>query len=325
MEKKYVYNAELPFITEGCRGNVMIDGKYAYEWGEDKIPYKKVLQSLMTIRKIPRWGLHDDWTPEVQFGSNFFHKDHNAYIWLGHSTFFFKLGNAVWITDPIFYDLSILMKRRHPMPCNIDELPSVDHILLSHGHRDHLDVKSLKKILNKNANVQVYCPLGHVPMLRKIGFKYIQEAAWYQKYSIDAHTELVLCPAIHWNRRYVSDYNSTLWGSFYLKTEGLALYFGGDTAYGSHFLDIKEKMGSPDYVFMPVGAYKPRAVMSWAHISPQQALVAFEEMGARYFVPMHYGTYRLSAESAKEPIAVLGKSPLASRIIVPNVGEECCF
>lgn len=325
MERKYAYNDSLPFVVDGCKGNVMIDGKFAYEWGEDRIPYKKVLQSLLTMRTLPKWNFNDIWTPEVVYGSDFFRNRDNGFVWLGHSTFLMKISQEIWITDPIFFDLSVVMKRRHAMPCAVEELPKIDSILLSHGHRDHLDMKSIKAILKKNAEVQVYCPLGYATILKQIGVKHIQEAAWYQRYNTSANHTLILCPARHWNRRYVSDYNKTLWGSFFLKTERYSLYFGGDTAYGNHFIEIKDKLGAPDYAFMPVGAYLPKSVMSWAHISPDEAIKAYIELGAKHFVPMHYGTYRLSAETAKAPVDNLRNSVVHKEIIIPRVGEICTF
>jgi L-ascorbate metabolism protein UlaG (beta-lactamase superfamily) len=325
MERKYAYNEALPFAVNGYKGNVMIEGKFAYEWGEDRIPYKKLLQSLLTMRKLPKWNFKDTWKPEVVYGNDFFQDSKNAFVWLGHSTFIMKINEKIWITDPIFFDLSVLMKRRHALPCAVEELPKIDYILLSHGHRDHLDIKSLKAILKKNGNVQVYCPLGHAPLLKQIGIKNIQEAAWYQKYDTIEGISLILCPARHWNRRHVADFNRTLWGSFFFKTKDFSIYFGGDTAYGNHFLDIKDKLSAPDYAFLPVGAYLPKSVMSWAHISPFEAIQAFLELGAKHFVPMHYGTYRLSAETAKAPVDILRNSVVHKEIIIPRVGEICTF
>lgn len=320
-----MYNESLTFIKEGCKGNVLIDGRYAYDWGEDRIPYKKILQAIFTNRKIPHWNFHEDWSPTVVMGKDFFEADNDAYVWLGHSTFLFSIGNETWITDPIFFDLSILMKRTHTLPCSPEELPKIDHILLSHGHRDHLDIKSLKILAQKNKETKIYCPLGHATLLRDIGFIHIQEAAWYQQYNTSEHTQLVLCPARHWNRRFIRDYNITLWGSFYLVHGDIRLYFAGDTAYGQHFKEINALMGKPSHAFMPVGAYRPTSVMSWAHTSPQEAWQGYTDLEATVFIPMHYGTYKLSAESPREALDFLYQKKKNADVSIPDVGEVCKF
>ena len=141
--------------------------------------------------------------------------------------------------------------------------------------------------------------------------------------------EIVFLPAHHWNRRWMNDTNRELWGSFLIRTGDKTIYFAGDTAYANHFKEIRKLAGTIDYVFMPIAAYRPDWMMRRAHVSPQEAVNAFNDLGAKYFVPMHYGTFDLSDEPIGEPIRLLKQmaesGQLEGNLIVPAVGETVRF
>ena len=78
-------------------------------------------------------------------------------------------------------------------------------------------------------------------------------------------------------------------------------YYSGDTGYSSHFREIPDLFGAPDYALLGIGAYKPRWFMRPNHISPYESLTAAEEMHAGLIIPMHYGTFDLSDEPLHDP------------------------
>jgi L-ascorbate metabolism protein UlaG (beta-lactamase superfamily) len=196
---------------------------------------------------------------------------------------------------------------------------------LSHGHRDHLDIPSLRKILQYNPQTEILCPLGFQKMLVGIGFKKIQEAAWWQRYDTPG-LQIDFLPAKHWNRRHLLDYNITLWGSFAVSDGKQRIYFAGDTGYDKHFKQIQQHYSSFDVCLMPVGAYKPKYIMEWAHTSPEEAVKAFHELNGKIFIPMHYGTFDLSDEPPGEPVKILKKlqhsKELNGELMILDVGEE---
>ncbi|WP_238531649.1 MBL fold metallo-hydrolase [Nitritalea halalkaliphila] len=132
------------------------------------------------------------------------------------------------------------------------------------------------------------------------------EAGWFQRYPLQKKgLEITYLPARHWSRRGLLDENKTLWGGFYIKSKTKSIFFMGDSGYDAHFKLIADALGAPDYAIMGVGAYKPEWFMAQAHISPLDAIKAFNEMGAKTFIPMHYGTFDLSDEPSLEPWDVL--------------------
>ena len=117
-----------------------------------------------------------------------------------------------------------------------------------------------------------------------------------------------------------------LWGSYLIRFAGKAIYFAGDTGPGDHFRLIHEACGPMDWCLLPIGAYDPSWLMQRSHMGPEEALTAFAELGGRRFLPMHWGTYRLSSEPMGEPIsrlrAAARKQGLAPEtLITPHPGE----
>ena len=231
----------------------------------------------------------------------------DAIIWLGHASFLIRLGGKTLLTDPVFFE-NIVLKRHTPLPFVINDLSGVDYILLSHDHRDHCDEKTIRFIAEKCPQAQVLTGLRIQeliqPWLRR---NEVQEAAWYQKYRLDEEFEITYVPARHWGKRGLFDERKRLWGGFMIRYQGQQIYFMGDSAYDSHFADIREICGSPDYCIMGVGAYKPEWFMKYSHMNPTDAVRAFKELGGRYFIPMHYGTFDLSDEPLLEPLDILKK------------------
>jgi L-ascorbate metabolism protein UlaG (beta-lactamase superfamily) len=113
-----------------------------------------------------------------------------------------------------------------------------------------------------------------------------------------------------------------LWGAFMIETNNQKLFYSGDTAYGSHFTEIKDVLGPPDICFLPIGAYKPTFLMKQSHMDPYEAIQAFKDLNGKKFIPMHYGTFDLANEPLGEPIRILRKELDQKFLKVLAVGEK---
>lgn len=135
---------------------------------------------------------------------------------------------------------------------------------------------------------------------------------------------ITLVPAKHWSKRTLFDTNKVLWGGYMIQNEGNTLYHSGDTAMGEHFKAIRDRF-EIDEAFLPIGAYKPEAIMSQNHLNPPQALQAARDLGIQTLIPIHYGTFDLSDEPLSEPLewfkecAAQNTSPLSTRVL--KIGE----
>jgi L-ascorbate metabolism protein UlaG (beta-lactamase superfamily) len=112
-------------------------------------------------------------------------------------------------------------------------------------------------------------------------------------------------PAHHWSGRGLFDINKSLWGSWMIETPKYKIYFAGDTGYAGHFRQISEKFSSIDIVLMPIGPEEPRTMMKDSHVGVDEALQAFQDLQAKHFIPMHWGTFKFGADTFDLPIKKL--------------------
>ena len=103
----------------------------------------------------------------------------------------------------------------------------------------------------------------------------------------------------------------------------LAVFYAGDTAYGAHFADVKNRLGVPDLTLMPIGAYEPRRFTGAFHVAPEEAIAAFLDLGGDsasasgrmpVFLPVHWGTFELTDEPMDEPPLRLAAAARAAGI-----------
>jgi len=296
----YVNNPSLRTIKDGYPGNLLIDGEFTNSKTKDVNSFLKVLKWKFTRNPQREEKKNENYKVTVDKNNGFLYSDQDMIVWLGHSTFYIQIDKVKIITDPVFFDLP-LIKRKTELPLAPEELRNIDYLLLSHGHRDHFDIPSLKILLANNPSIKILGPLKLSTLFNELDFKgEIQEAGWYQQFKSDT-IDFVFLPAKHWHRRGFNDFNKVLWGSFYLKGNNKSIYFAGDTAYGVHFKEIQQAIPPIDYCLMPIGAYKPSFLMNLFHVNPKEAFKAYQELQAKYFIPMHYGTFDLSDEPMGEP------------------------
>ena len=147
-------------------------------------------------------------------------------------------------------------------------------------------------------------PLGNAPFLRAAGLDddKIVELDWWQSHRVGA-LEITAVPARHWSMRAPWNRNDALWGGFVFRGPEGAAYHSGDTALFDGFAEIGERAGPLDWAMLPIGAYEPRWFMEPQHMNPEDAGQAFERLGARRLVAMHWGTFKLTDEPLGEPPA----------------------
>ena len=267
----------------------------------------------------------------LQNDTSFLQNKNDVIVWLGHATFFIRINGISLITDPVFGNPSTFLKRKIAMPFNPEIIKGLDFVLLSHDHRDHLDVKSIQLIYKNNPNAPILTGLKMDEWLNRMLKKpHVQTAGWYQQYKTDiTQIKIYFMPARHWSKRGLTDTNKHLWGSFVIEANGKRIFFSGDTGYGSHLKEINEIFGKIDLCIIGVGAFKPEWFMGANHISPLDAVKAVNEMGANTLIPMHFGTFDLSDEPIGLPQQILETESkngnLKAKLNVLTVGKAFAF
>ena len=323
----YLRNEALPTVRPGYPGNKLFGREFAN--GEELFEpsFGTVLKWQLATNPQKEEKKRDTWAPEVVDCAAAFSSTEDMLVWLGHSCFLLRAAGVSLLFDPMLFS-SLGLQHRHALPCPPEAMRSIDYLLLSHGHRDHLDAQSIRLLAAQNPQLQVLSSLRMGPLLRGMAPALpVQEAGWWQQYDLgpDSPLEITFLPAAHWHRRGLADLNQVLWGSFMIRVNDKLLYFAGDTAYAEHFEAIEARFGPIDVALMPIGAYKPAYMMAKSHVNPHEAAKAANVLRAGHVVPMHYGTFALADEPASEPLRqireVAAGGMLRGELHAPAVGE----
>jgi L-ascorbate metabolism protein UlaG (beta-lactamase superfamily) len=249
---------------------------------------------------------------------------------IGHSSFLIQIGGQTVLVDPVFARWLVVLRRlRHP-GVKINGLPPIDAVLLSHAHMDHLNRPSLRRIIRHSRALTGKSPIAIVPwgvtdLVADLGFSQIISLEWWQSAQLGA-VDVTLTPAKHWGARMFNDTHRGF-GGYVLRAGEQSIYHSGDTAYFPGFAEIGQRL-SPKVALLPIGAYSPDNFRS-VHTSPEDALHGFLDLGAQSMIPMHFGTFRLSAEPVAEPLprllAAARKAGVVDRICALEEGETHIF
>lgn len=317
---KYLKNEKLETIKAGFAGVPSKRGRFVGNFDARSGRAKGRLgASVQFVRRSFRRELHAE-TSSVAIlrDRGFLSSKSPGIIWLGHASFLINLGGKRLLIDPCFSDIPF-KRRLSPAPFHIRELGTIDYLLISHGHHDHLDARTIRAAGGAIREALVPLKMGRL-IRRANGVVPVQEAGWYQKYETDG-VEVFLLPAYHWHRRTAFDYNRVLWGSFIIRGGGKTVYFAGDSGYNVHFKEIGE-MFAIDYAIVPIN---PPYVVGGSHMNHAECLQALRDLKAKHYIPMHYGTFKLTVESANELAAWFGTlgehEGVGGRILLPTMGE----
>jgi L-ascorbate metabolism protein UlaG (beta-lactamase superfamily) len=182
-------------------------------------------------------------------------------------------------------------------------LPSIDIVLISHNHYDHLDLPTLRWLAGRGDSVFIV-PMGVGRLLRSERIGPVHELDWGEARTLGG-TTIHCVPALHFASRAIFDRNKTLWCGYVIESQNRIVYFAGDTAFGKHFSQIRQSFGPPRLALLPIGAYKPRWFMSPVHMAPEDAVRAHEVLGSASSVAIHHGTFQLGddgIETAKDEL-----------------------
>ncbi len=231
---------------------------------------------------------------------------------VGHATVLIQIGPYNFLTDPVWAMRTSPVgfagpRRVRPAGIALEDLPTIDAVLLSHNHYDHMDHASLKWLYQRD-RMPIYTGLVNGQYLPDE--MRVIELDWWQStpFHKDDRLQIVYTPAQHFSGRGLADGNAALWGGLSILTPDDHLFFAGDTGYAEHFSQVRERLGAPRMALLPIGAYEPRAVMKSMHMNPADAVQAHIDLAAKQSLAIHHRTFQLTDEAMNQPLIELAQA-----------------
>ena len=244
---------------------------------------------------------------------------------INHSTLLLQQSGSHILTDPIWSERASPFtwsgpRRRREPGVRWEDLPRIDTVLLSHNHYDHLDLATLRRLADRGQS-QFIVPAGVARLLRSHSISPVDELDWGESLPLGRAT-IHSVPALHFSARGIFDRNRTLWCGYVIETADRMVYFAGDTGFGGHFAQIRERFGAPRVALLPIGAYEPRWFMAPVHMSPEDAVRAHHILGAGTSIAIHHGTFQLADDGLDTPKKRLSECGPGDSFLVLDNGRS---
>ena len=231
---------------------------------------------------------------------------------VNHSTFLIQAGGLNILTDPIWSERTSPVqfagpKRMRPPGILFTDLPNIDYVIVSHNHYDHLDVSTMKKLIEHHGP-KIITPLGVAKYVEKLGSVNAIDMDWWDERNLEHGLKIACVPAQHFSGRGTYDRDATLWCGYIIMYGESNIYFVGDSGYGNFFKEIREAYGGMKVSLIPIGAYLPQWFMSPIHISPAEAVKVHQDVESEISIGMHFGTFPLADDGQHQPVEDLKKA-----------------
>ncbi|MDR1811552.1 MAG: MBL fold metallo-hydrolase, partial [Candidatus Fibromonas sp.] len=322
------------FTDTGRIEPIFKDGKYANRSPAKKVNAWDAFRSRANnkAKTEPSKFLPAD---SIDFAKAFPENKDGLYItWLGHSSLMMQIDGVRVLIDPVFsnnispvplFGVRRFQKKPPLSAENMEDLPFIDAVFISHDHYDHLDRQAIAML---EPNVGFFlAPLGVGSILRDWGIDSakVREYAWWQEGGVKGLSGQILnfacTPSHHFSGRSPFNRNGTLWASWVFRGAVHKVFYSGDTGYDLHFRQIGYHYGPFDLNIIENGQYS----VHWpsSHLMPENGVKAHLELKGKYMMPVHWGTFNLSIHDWWEPVERVSKeaSEKGVHLLTPRIGQ----
>lgn len=284
----------------------------------------KVMFDFLFNKKNPHLKPSSE-IPSIHTNLKSFSKDHDVFVWLGHSSYYMQTDGVSFLIDPVLSSYGSPFKFFNKAFPGADifkpeDIPVIDYLVITHDHYDHLDYPTVKAI--KNRVGKVVLPLGVGAHFERWGYKPEQlvEEEWGAEVELKNTISIIFTPARHFSGRKMRR-NTTLWTSYVLNTPTKRLFLGGDSGYDTHFKEIGEAYGPFDYAIIENGQYNE--AWKYIHALPEDVIQASIDVKAKNIIPVHSSKFALALHAWNEPlkkVTSLAESKNLS-LVIPMIGQ----
>lgn len=250
-------------------------------------------------------------------------------VWLGHSSYYFSFKGFRMLVDPVlsgnaspFSGIGKAFKGSDVY--SVEDFPQLDVLLITHDHYDHLDYKTVLKLIPRVKRFVTALGVGSHLEYWGIESKKITELDWWEIVNINSEIKLSAAPSRHFSGRLFKR-AKTLWASFVLEIYDQKIYLGGDSGYGKHFKMIGEKYSGFDLAILDSGQYGK----GWPliHMIPEETVQAGRDLNASVVLPVHWSKFVLSVHPWNEPIKrfVQAAEQAEFKTVTPMIGQPLWY
>jgi L-ascorbate metabolism protein UlaG (beta-lactamase superfamily) len=224
--------------------------------------------------------------------------------WFGHSSTLVEVDGVRVLTDPFWGERASPVGFSGPRswyapPIALADLPSIDAVVISHDHFDHLDRTTIEAM--RGWSTVFVVPLGIGAHLERWGIarERIHELDWWDRKLIRG-LAIVATPARHGSGRRTPSSNQTLWAGWALIGPQHRVWFSGDSSFHDDLVAIGARLGPFDITLTDSGQYNEH----WpdVHFGPELAVQAHKLVRGKRMIPVHWGRLQLAPHTWTEPV-----------------------
>jgi L-ascorbate metabolism protein UlaG (beta-lactamase superfamily) len=284
-----------------------------------------MIKMLREYRNRPKNTVPNKPIPYIKTDLTSLSADKPSIVWFGHSSYLIKSKETTVLVDPVFNGYA------SPFPFfakafkgadgyGVTDFDSIDVLVITHDHYDHLDYATIKAIHPKVKHIVTSLGVGNHLVYWGVPKEKITELDWWDSKVLDSKLKFTAAPARHFSGRSFKR-GQTLWGSFVLNIHDHQIYIGADSGYDNHFKTIGERFGGFDFALLECGQYGKN--WPYIHMMPEQTLQAAIDINTKVLMPVHWAKFTLALHPWNEPIQrlIAVKDKFTGDITTPKIGE----
>ena len=297
----FLFVIPILIVTDGCSPLYQeppsdhFNGKRFFNAEPTEHGFGKMLKWLWEMKTVgwPDW-IEDQAQPKPL---EWVTQDHLRATYINQATVLIQMDGLNILTDPIWSKqagpLTWLGSKRIRRPgINLEDLPKIDVVLISHDHYDHLDLATLKQLSDRFQPL-ILTGLGCGAILKANGIERVIEMDWWQEQQLPSGgLKCIFVPAQHTSGRIPFRNDRTLWGGFVLEAPAGRIYFAGDTGYGRFLEEIRNRFAGFQLTIFPIGSYEKRWFMKDQHMNPDDAVRAHLLLHSQQSLGIHFATFK---------------------------------